>query len=267
MKIIRQPGSVVAAGLLILQLVLVAPAQTITRPDGTAIVKAAMERSPDSRNRSESGDPAGGGTILPGKADDTGDPALGGERYPLYRLSQLDVVDINFVLSPEFNQVLTVQPDGFISLRSAENVFAEGLSLPELRLAIVRAYAGILHEPEISVSLKDFQKPSFIASGEVGRPGRYELRGDLTVNEAVAIAGGFTPQAKHSQVVLFRHISAGVAETHLVDLKKMLNRRNLREDMHLLPGDFIYVPQNRISKIRKYVPTNMTSWYLNPLQF
>ena len=42
---------------------------------------------------------------------------------------------------------------------------------------------------------------------------------------------------------------------------------DLREDLHLQPGDFIFVPQSRISKIRKYVPTNSMSWYLNPLQF
>jgi hypothetical protein len=119
MKIIEQPG-VVAAGLLILQLVLVARAQPIAlRPEGTAMGAVAMERSPDNRSTLSYGNPAGEGTTQPGKAADTGDPALGGERHPLYRLSQLDVVDINFTLSPEFNQVLTVQPDGFISLRSA----------------------------------------------------------------------------------------------------------------------------------------------------
>src|SRR5258708_23626990 len=41
-----------------------------------------------------------------------GDPAFGGERHPLYRLSKLDTVDLNFTFSPEFNQSLTVQPDG-----------------------------------------------------------------------------------------------------------------------------------------------------------
>jgi uncharacterized protein (UPF0216 family) len=47
----------------------------------------------------------------------------------------------------------------------------------------------------------------------------------------------------------------------------MLNSRNLREDWHLQAGDFVYVPQSRISKIRRYVPTSSTNWYLNPLQF
>ena len=268
MKVSHQPGSLVAAGLLILQLVMGAGAQQIlSRPDGTVIAQSAMERSPEGGNRFHSEDRTGAGTIQPGKADDTGDPAFGGERHPLYRLSTLDVVDVNFTLSPEFNQTLTVQPDGFVSLRGAGIVFAEGLTLPEFRAAVVRAYAGILREPDVTLQLKDFQRPYFLASGEVARPGRYELRGDVTVNQAIAIAGGFTTQAKHSQVVLFRRISAGVAEARLVDLKKMLNHRDLSEDLHLVPGDFVYVPQNRISKMRKFVPTNSTNWYLNPLQF
>src|SRR5450755_3488555 len=119
-----------------------------------------------------------------------------------------------------------------------------------MQQAVADAYRGILHDPEVTVSLKDFDKPYFLASGEVARPGKYELRGDLTVNEAVAIAGGLTQQARHSQVVLFRRVSSGIAEAQLVDLKKMLNARDLREDLHLRPGDFVFVPQSRISKIR-----------------
>ena len=47
----------------------------------------------------------------------------------------------------------------------------------------------------------------------------------------------------------------------------MLNARDLTEDMHLRPGDFVYVPQSRISKIRKFIPANALSWYMNPLLF
>ena len=89
----------------------------------------------------------------------------------------------------------------------------------------------------------------------------------MTVNEAVAIAGGFTQQAKHSQVVLFRRVSLDVAEAHLIDAKKMLNSHTLREDWHIQPGDYIYVPQSRISKIRKFVPASSMNGYLNPSQF
>jgi len=59
----------------------------------------------------------------------------------------------------------------------------------------------------------------------------------------------------------------GRSEAHLIDAKKMLNSHALREDWHLQPGDFIYVPQSRISKIRKFVPASSMNGYLNPLQF
>jgi hypothetical protein len=48
----------------------------------------------------------------PGGADGLGTPLLGGKRHPLYRLHPSDVVDISFTVAPEFNQILTVQPDG-----------------------------------------------------------------------------------------------------------------------------------------------------------
>jgi polysaccharide export outer membrane protein len=260
--------------MLSLQLAVVATAQEVVPSLGPApwssaspTGKFAGAESSQRQNRSSTEDSARAEITQPGKAGGTGDPALGGERHPLYRLTKSDVVDVSFTFSPDFNQSLTVQPDGYIALKGAGTLFAEGLTAPELQQAITFRYRGILHEPEITVTLKSFDKPYFLASGEVARPGKYELRGDLTVNEAVAMAGGFTQQARHSQVVLFRRISAEVAESHVIDVKKMLASRDLREDWHLRPGDFVFVPQSRISKIRKYVPASSMSWYMNPLQF
>ena len=264
----------VAAGLLTWQLFLVAPAQEIAlspvlapRPPTPPSHRLAATGTTEGAGQPVAGISAKGETTNPGKADGKGDPALGGERHPLYRVTKSDIFEVNFTFSPEFNQNLTVQPDGFVVLRGAGTLLAERLTVPELQQAITKAYSGFLHDPEITVTLKDFEKPYFLASGEVSRPGKYELRGDLTVNEAVAIAGGFTQQAKHSQVVLFRRVSLDVAEAHLIDVKKMLNSRTLVEDWHLQPGDFIFVPQSRISKVRKFVPASAMNWYLNPLQF
>jgi len=274
MKTFVQCVVFVAAGLLIRQLCLVAPAQEIAlspvvaaRPPTPPSHRLAAVGSAENAGPTVAGISAKGETTNPSKADGKGDPALGGERHPLYRVTKSDTFEVNFTFSPEYNQNLTVQPDGFVVLRGAGTVLAEGFTVPELQQAITKAYGSFLHDPEITVTLKDFEKPYFLASGEVSHPGKYELRGDLTVNEAVAIAGGFTQQARHSQVVLFRRISLDVAEAHLIDVKKMLNSRSLREDWHLQPGDFIYVPQSRVSKIRKFVPASSMNWYLNPLQF
>lgn len=263
-----------AASTLILQLAVIANAQQAAplpgpAPEYSASASGTIAGAESSQRQGRPGTvgSADGAITQPGKVGGQGDPAFGGERHPLYRLSKSDIVDVNFTFTPDFNQILTVQPDGFVALKGAGTLFVEGLTVPEMQQALVGAYRSFLREPEITVTLKDFDKPYFMASGEVARPGKYELRGDLTVAEAVAVAGGFTQQARHSQVVVFRRISAYVAETHVIDSKKMLDSHDLSEDFHLQPGDFIYVPQSRISKIRKFVPTNSMSWYVNPLQF
>ncbi|HEY4053834.1 MAG TPA: polysaccharide biosynthesis/export family protein [Terriglobales bacterium] len=194
-------------------------------------------------------------------------PALTGVRRPLYRLRKSDVVEIRFTLSPEFDQILTIQPDGFIALRDAGDLVAEGLTVSELRESVAAAYSTFLHDPDVSVILKDFEKPFFLAGGQVGRPGKYELRSPTTVSEAVTIAGGFTEQSKHSQVVLFRKLLDGVVETHVLNVKSMLASRDLEEDIALKPGDMLFVPQNRISKIRKYLPASSLSTFFTPAQF
>jgi polysaccharide biosynthesis/export protein len=192
------------------------------------------------------------------KAPSSGIKSLPGpqiaERYPRYLLQKSDVVDLGFTFSPEFNQTVTVQPDGFITLRDVGDLHVEGLSVPELIQKVRGAYSRILANPEISVTLKDFEKPYFIANGQVTKPGKYDLRGDTTLTQGIAIAGGFNDSAKHSQVVLYRKVSDGWLQAKLIDVKKMMKERDLREDLHLQNGDMIFVPQSAFSKIRKYIP-------------
>jgi len=201
-----------------------------------------------------------------GQADGTGNPTLGGRR-PLYRLTRSDVVTLSFTLSPEYEQTLTIQPDGYIMLKDAGGVLAQGLTLEELRQAVRKAYTGYLHDPQVAIALKDFEHPYFIAGGEVGRPGKYELRSDITVIEAIEIAGGFTHQAKHSQVVLFRRVNDDLVETHVFNLKTMLKDKKLGEIAELRPGDLIFVPQNAISKIEPFLSRPSLSMYVSSTQF
>ncbi len=203
----------------------------------------------------------------PGGAGDLGNPLLGGMRHPLYRLQPSDVAEVSFTVAPEFNQTLTVQPDGYVMLKDAGLVEAQGLNLEQFREAVEKAYQGYLHDPQAAVALKEFERPYFIVGGEVGKPGKYELRSDTTVAEAVEIAGGLTAQSKHSQVVLFRRVNDDLVETRLLNLKKMLNQSGLKEDAHLRPGDMVFVPQNTISKLARFLSRPSMSMYMNPSQF
>jgi len=210
-----------------------------------------------------------------GTQEDPDRPALE-HRNPRYKLVPDDGLVITFPLSPEFDQPshciqttncsVLVQPDGYINLEGAGSVYVKGLTVPEVVQAIVKAYSGVLHDPIIHVDLVDFQKPYFLVSGQVGRPGQYDLRHDTTVSEAIAIAGGFAPTAK-TQVFLFHRISTGWVEVKRLNLKDILNGKNVNEDAQLSSGDMLFVPEKFISNFRKYVPYSVSGTaggYLTP---
>jgi len=184
-----------------------------------------------------------------------------------YTVHPSDVLALSFVLSPEFDQIVTVQPDGYISLRSVGDLRAAGQTLPQLTESVKTAYSKILHDPLISIDLKDFEKPYFVVGGQVGKPGKFEWRGDVTLTQAIAIAGGLTDAAKHSQVLMFRRISDQWTEAKVINMKKMLNARNLQEDPVLQPGDMLFVPKNALSKIKPFLPTASAGAFYNPANF
>jgi polysaccharide export outer membrane protein len=181
-----------------------------------------------------------------------------------YRINPSDTLELTFALTPEFNQTVIVQPDGYITLHGVGDLPAEGQTLPELTESIKMAYSKILQNPEITVNPKDFEKPHFTVGGEVGKPGKFDWRADITLTEAIAIAGGFTEASKHSQVLFFRRVSAQWTEARIINVKKMMSSRDLREDPELRPGDMLFVPKNALSKIKPFLPTTSLGTYVNP---
>jgi polysaccharide export outer membrane protein len=178
------------------------------------------------------------------------------QRYPRYTVQRQDVLQLTFPLTPEFNQTVTVQPDGYVNLQNAQSLRVQGLTVPEIVTALQNSYSHVLHNPTISVDLVDFQKPFFTVSGQVGKPGQYELRADITIAEALAVAGGMASSAK-TQVFLFHRTSNDWVAVREVNMKDILRGKDVNEDAHLQPGDMLYVPEKFITNFRKYVPYSL----------
>jgi polysaccharide export outer membrane protein len=184
-----------------------------------------------------------------------------------YRLMANDVLEVTFPYVPDFNQELTVQPDGYVTLRAVGELRVQGRTLPELRTMLFDAYERILREPVITITLKEFEKPFFIAAGEVKQPGKFELRSPLTVTQALAVAGGMTDNSKRSQVVLFRRYSQELLEVKQLNVKKMLASHDLSEDPLLRPGDTLFVPKSTLARLKPFIPSSGLAVYLNPLSW
>lgn len=182
-----------------------------------------------------------------------------------YTLNAGDVLDIQYRYSPEFNQTVMVQPDGYVSLQMGGDIKVGGRNLEQVRNLILSQARVRLASPEVTVILKEFQKPYVVVAGEVVQPGRFELREKLTALQAVLLAGGFKDSAKSSQILIYRKLNAETAEVRSLNFKNIKRTSDLENDLLLQPGDMIVIPRNRISKIERYVRLASLATFLNPL--
>jgi polysaccharide biosynthesis/export protein len=214
-------------------------------------------QDPATRDSSSASAPSPSGS----SPSDTDRPALQ-QRNPRYRIQKDDVLSISFPLVSEFDQSVTVQPDGYVSLQGVGSLYIEGMTVPEATTAFKQEYSKILHDPILDVDLTDFQKPFFVVSGQVMKPGQYDLRYATTVSEAIAVAGGFTPEAK-TQILLYHRVSEDWVEVKKLNLKDILHGKHVNEDTRMQAGDMIFVPEKFITNFRKYVPYSL-GMYASP---
>jgi polysaccharide export outer membrane protein len=181
-----------------------------------------------------------------------------------YRLQPGDVLEVQFRYSPEFNQTVTVQPDGYITLEIAGDLKVAGFTIDQTREAVLRQARTRLQDPVATVLLKEFQRPYFVVSGEVNQPGKVEMRQRVTAIQAIMLAGGMKETAKSSQVVVFRAINSDVAEVKLLNLKSIKKTSDLENDLTLQAGDMVYVPRDKLSKVERFMKIASIAAFMAP---
>lgn len=174
------------------------------------------------------------------------------DRAERYRVQAGDVLSFQFRFTPEYSQKVKVQPDGYISLAGIDDLKVGGLSVEQIHDAVVEACRDHLREPVVNIVLEEFSMPGYIVGGEVGSPGRYELRGQIMLSEAIQIAGGFAANAHLEQVFLFRRAKEGWMESRQVDFKKVI-KSGLNEDVRLRPGDMVFIPRSKMGNVRRFM--------------
>jgi protein involved in polysaccharide export with SLBB domain len=147
-----------------------------------------------------------------------------------YRLGAGDKVSVNVFGENELSGEFLVGDDGRVDLPLIGAVQAQGQSVTEFQNAVVARYsAGYLKDPKVSVSVLNY-RPFFI-QGEVGKGGEYPYKAGLTVQDAVAIAGGYTYRANTNKAFVRR--AGQDRETEVAT-----NQR-----VPINPGDIIRIPE------------------------
>ena len=158
---------------------------------------------------------------------------MGWPAFGAYTIQQGDTIEVAVVGLPELRQRFTVQTDGSIDLPLAGAVAVEGLTPAQLRRAIqnqlarkiyrLRTSEGrevlvVIQPDEISAAIVEY-RPIYV-SGEVAKPGELAFRPEMTVRQALALAGGAAALSTRFSTPLEVSTLKGEYETILVDLAK-----------------------------------------------
>ena len=180
-----------------------------------------------------------GGLLLGGCAHEQTAAAPAATAEEPYRIGKEDVLDVSVWRDADLSRTLPVRPDGFITLPMVGEVQAEGRTTVELEQDIAHRLQKYIQTPRVTVMVREVNSSRVYVTGEVQKPGAFPLRGQVTVLQALAMAGGLTEFADRNGMMVIR----GNNGPHIpVRYSDLIDRRAQGADFPLQPGDTVVVP-------------------------
>lgn len=164
------------------------------------------------------------------------------EDAPLgYQIAPEDVLEVSVWREPELQRQVVVRPDGGISLPLVGDVQAAGLTPSELEETVQKGLSEFIPDAVVNVSVIQLKGLRVYVTGQVRRPGQYEVGRYIDVLQAITLAGGFTPFANQKKVRIIRK-SGGTEEVFNFNYREVERGRNLEQNIRLRSDDIVVVP-------------------------
>lgn len=170
-----------------------------------------------------------------------------------YLLGPGDRVRIDIFNVPEYTGESQVLSDGNLNLPLIGAVPVSGMNLKQTAAELEQRYSRFLKRPIITVTVTASRPINLAVAGEVNRPGTYGPgpAGTPTVTRLITQAGGITQAAdiRNVQIRRPRIRDRGTDQVIVVDLWKLIQEGDLRQDLILRDGDTVFVPTNTDIKL------------------
>jgi polysaccharide export outer membrane protein len=163
-----------------------------------------------------------------------------------------DTLDVSIYRIDDLKTSTKISPSGTIMFPLIGEVQAAGKSISALQEELKVRFSKYLVDPQITISVTTVQSSKVVVLGEVRTPGVYLLDTELTIMDAVAKAGGWTTDAKMSNIILLRNVS-GKVETQSLDMEKALAGGSISQNKPLQRNDIVYVPTKKIADIARFM--------------
>jgi polysaccharide export outer membrane protein len=158
-----------------------------------------------------------------------------------YRLGAGDILTISVWKDEGLTQQVTVLPDGTISFPLIGRMDAQGLCLDELKVQLGRRLNRFVPDPILSIHVQQVNSLSIYVIGQVLRPGRFELIGNIDVLQALSLAGGLNTFAKSGKIKIHRKTKTGT-QILKFNYADVASGKKLEQNITLHRGDVVVVP-------------------------
>jgi polysaccharide export outer membrane protein len=163
---------------------------------------------------------------------------------PEYVIGIGDKLDVVFLFHTNLStRDLIVRRDGRISLPYIGDQMAAGVTPMTLDSLLTVRFSDILREPNLAVIVREAAEQKVYVLGEVERPGDYGFATELSIVQAVAMAGGLKTGASGEHAVLIRRQGLGRIVGVEIDVKGIMLGARLQDDLRLRNYDVVYVPK------------------------
>ncbi len=158
-----------------------------------------------------------------------------------YIIGPGDVLDISVWKDESMSKLVTVLPDGKISLPLIGDILAEGKTVTALRVELNKKIEKYVPEPNLSLVVAQVNSMLIYILGRVNHPGRFVLNSNINVLQALAMAGGLNPFAKKNKIVIFRKKKENNTIFNF-RYNDVINGKNLKQNIIMKRGDIIVIP-------------------------
>jgi len=164
-------------------------------------------------------------------------------RKPGLMLGPGDIVTVSVHGQPDLTTTVDVDGDGRITVPLAGEVDVGGLSTAAAgkKVATALRQGGFIVNPQVTVALSESRSQQVSVLGEVRSPGRYAIGAQLTLMDALALAGGVTPNAG-AVAYLLRRGKKGTSRREL-DLEQLARGQADFAHLEMQSGDTLMVPK------------------------
>ena len=182
-------------------------------------------------------------------------PDMKGSNFdPLkYTLGPDDVVEISVMRHPEFTGTYPIDQEGKLQYKFVGDIHVTGMTKVQLEDKIREVISKFIIAPDVNVTITEYKSKVFYVIGDVGAPGKYYMRSEnIPVRDAVVMAGLPTQAAAMRKCRIITPDEQG-GKVKNVDIYALLYAGDLKKNLLLYPGDFLYVPSTVMAKVFRVI--------------